>query len=249
MLRTGAQAPMAGGHEHDHDPERTPSRRRGARDAARPVLWRGALPEGGRAAARAPAAGARPRLRGVGPRPRRRHRAAVERLGRPGAAGAAARPDSRTGGPPLPRPRRRASRAVAGRGQAPRPPRRDAGRRRAVLRALRLYGRGDRRPVAARALRRQPLPGARARTRRARRRARSGQRDRPAGAEAGALRTGCTRNPQRNPPARPSPLLPGSNRYECIDPHERQPRAARAVCRADRHDRLRLHRPRRPAAA
>ena len=144
-------------------------------------LRRRPLPEDVRAAARGPSAGAGPRLRRVRPRPRRRHRAAVER-----------RPPARHG-------RRCCSgrspctRTTAAAASAARWCERSLGEaKRLGHRAVLLVGDA---PYYGRfgfsaektgslwlpgPLRREPLPGARARARRARRRARPRQR-RPGG--------------------------------------------------------------------
>ena len=143
-------------------------------------------------------------------------------------------------------------RPCAARRRQARPRGRAAGRRRAVLRPLRLLGGEDRRCSGCRdryerdrLLALELVPGALADARglvsaTGRRRAGAALSTRwsPASARPIPLRR-----------ARREPPCPGVTRYERIDPHDREPRAARRIRRPDRHDRLRLHRPRRAAAA
>ena len=89
----------------------------------------------------------------------------------------------------------------AARSEAARPWRRAAGRRRALLRAVRLLQREDRRALAAGAVRTAPAAWRRARSRRTRRRPGAGSRQRPAGAAPRSRHLArCGPRPQRAGP-------------------------------------------------
>ena len=232
---------------------------RHCRRAKRCSIWPSARPlqQDGRAPARGPAAGRRPVVRRDRERPRRRHRAAVERHapGRRGRRCCSARSRS---------PATRQDRGIGARADAAHV----AARRRERLGHSAVLLVGDapyygRFGFSAEKTGALWLPGRYERHRllalRTRSPARSTARagsSAPTGrlrAEAGSRRPrrrACPQTTVRSRRARPEPsCLCWSNRYERTDPHDREPRPARPVRRPDRDDRLRLDRPRRAAAA
>ena len=236
-------------------------RRRGARGAARPCLRRRPLhrrrPSGcAKAACRRTASPSSPSR----PRPRRRHRAAVERLGRARrgrrccSARSPSHPDCRGRGIGARADAARAARAAKRSATAPccwsamRPTTSRFGFSAEKTGGLWLPGPLRRRPASWRSsLQPGALDG----------RARPGQRHRPARRRSPtsprwsrAVHRAAQPDTRAACGVTPRLLRCGVTDMNCIDPHEPTMTnwPARAVRRPDRHDRLRLHRPRHPAA-